>query len=277
MIGRIRLVVPHSLLVVSCLTALVVGPSSSWAGGEGKSFPPATRLTVVELFTSQGCTSCPPADKVLAELATQPGVLPLSWSIDYWDYLGWRDTFGKPEHTERQRGYNRTLGLSGVYTPQVIIQGTVEAIGSRRDDVMALVARQQDGEIGENRPIPMTLNIKGERLTVRLGKTKLPEDTSVWLVAFARERTVVVERGENKGQMLSYHNVVLASDKIGEWSGKAAKFSADLTTLRAADADGVAIIVQYDGTGRIIAAARTDIPPRAQEAHIDAPFQITRK
>ncbi|MDA5192706.1 DUF1223 domain-containing protein [Govanella unica] len=276
MFCKTRFVIPYYLLIVSCLTTLAVGSNSSWAAGEGKSFPViSSPITVVELFTSQGCSACPPADKLLAEMVNQPGILPLSWSIDYWDYLGWRDTFGKPEHTERQRNYNRKLGLSGVYTPQVIVQGTVEAIGSRREDVINLVTSQQSLKTSETYPIKF--HFKGNRLTVSLGKAKLPETASVWLVGFARERTVLVERGENKGQMLSYHNVVLTSGKLGEWTGKKANFSADVVTLRAADADGIAVLVQYDDSGLIIAAAEHPLRPLALDAHIDAPLEVSRR
>ncbi len=266
MVTRFRYVIlPPLLFAVSCLTALVAGPNIVSAGNEGK-FAEAklssSPKTVVELFTSQGCSSCPKADALLSELAKRDDILALSWSVDYWDYMGWKDTLARPEHADRQRDYNRALGLSGVYTPQIIVGGEAQAIGSRRDEVMSLIGATQSVKSKHKAP-KLSLAIKDHLINVSLTKSKLKGSASLWLVGYNYSRDVTINHGENTGKTLTYHNSVVWSSKLGSWTGGSLTVSAELEPLESAGADAYAILVQHDETGRIIATAEAELPKRS--------------
>lgn len=215
----------------------------------------AERLAVVELFTSQGCSSCPPADAFLGELAGRPDVLALSEHVDYWDYLGWRDPFASREHTRRQRDYAQRLGLSYVYTPQMVVQGALQGSGADRNTVHRLIA--------EARTLP-AVAVGFDRddtggLVVRFDSAALPEPMDVWLVRFDLRRATTVAKGENGGRQVVNHNVVRDLTRLASWDGTP-------LTLPIADApgapddSGTAVLVQHPKTGRIIGAARTQSP-----------------
>ena len=210
---------------------------------------------VVELFTSQGCSSCPPADRLLGELARRPDVLALSFNVDYWDYIGWKDPFASPAHTERQRAYGRALGRRVVYTPQMVIDGADDAVGSARAEVEARIAaaaarggkltlRFAQDESGRNRVlIPAR--------TPDLPPSAVP--ATVWLVLYDREHVTPVKRGENAGATLVNRNVVRELRRLGQWTGEAIEMALDIAPDAAGD--GCAVIVQTGLTGPILAAA----------------------
>lgn len=173
---------------------------------------------VVELFTSQGCSSCPPADAMLATLAEEPGVLPLSFHVDYWDYLGWADSFARPEFTARQEGYARAAGEHAVYTPQLIVGGV--------DTAVALGPAQLMGLIDANRVAPALVSVQRDATpdgqTIRLMPlSDLGEGVEILLVRYAPERAVEMTAGENRGKVVTYTNVVLSLDALAEWDGTA--------------------------------------------------------
>ena len=206
---------------------------------------------VVELFTSQGCSSCPPADALLGELAGQPGILALEMHVDYWDYIGWKDLYAKPEITDRQRAYARDLGLRYIYTPQMVIDGRDDVVGSRRSSVLDKIAQ------AAQRPKPVAVTVDpsdGGRVKVAAGEA--PEGgATVWLVTFDRQHQTAVERGENAGHTLSNYNVVREMDAIGLWTGEPLEIALDLAGAAAAGRDGCAVIVQAGGTGPVLGAA----------------------
>ena len=206
---------------------------------------------VVELFTSQGCSSCPPADELLGELAGQPGVLALEMHVDYWDYIGWEDLYATPAITDRQRSYMRDLGLRYVYTPQMVIDGHDDVIGSHRGSVLKKI----DAAAAKPKPVRVTVDpANGGR--VLIGEGHAPEDgATVWLVTFDREHKTPVKRGENAGETLSNYHVVREMDAIGHWNGAALEIALDLQGAAAAGRDGCAIIVQTGATGPVLGAA----------------------
>lgn len=211
-------------------------------------------LTIVELFTSQGCSSCPPADKYLTELAARPGILALSWFVDYWNYLGWKDTFGREEHTNRQKGYNHSLGELGVYTPQMIVNGVAQGVGSHRQAIEASIAVQQHQHPVH---IPVSIEYGKHKITAAVGKHGTNRPADVWFICFKSKAEVAIRSGELKDKTMNYTNVVTYSQKVGQWNGKIKTYSVHTKPVNETGADSCAIIVQYDGTGPIIGAART--------------------
>jgi hypothetical protein len=178
---------------------------------------------VVELFTSQGCSSCPPADALLTELSARPDVLPLSFHVTYWDRLGWRDPFSLPEATERQRRYAGTLrgaslGEGQVYTPQVVVQGARDAVGSDRRALLAAL------EAARPAAVPLVLAADGDNLAIAVGEGA--GSGLFWLVGFDRMHSTAVGRGENGGRRLSHSNVVRSLVSLGAWQGRPSRLSA---------------------------------------------------
>jgi hypothetical protein len=196
---------------------------------------------VVELFTSQGCSSCPPANASLAAISNRPGVLALSFGVTYWDYLGWKDTFAKPEFTERQVSYERGLGHSGPFTPQVVVNGSADTVGNEFSAVQQLVnASPLNGP---------PISLVGQ--TVSIGAATHGTSADVWLVRYEpRTINVPVARGENEGATLPHKNVVRELTRLGAWTGQAATYR--ISPAQAGLA--TAILVQKPHGGAIIAA-----------------------
>ena len=196
---------------------------------------------VVELFTSQGCSSCPPANASLAAISNRPGVLALSFGVTYWDYLGWKDTFAKPEFTQRQVGYERSLGHDGPFTPQIVVNGSSDTVGNRLSDVERIVTRAHlDGP-----------QITLDGTTVSIGAANSSSSADVWLVRYdPRTINVSVARGENEGVTLPHKNVVRELTRIGSWSGQRTSYKISPSQ----DGLATAILVQQPNGGAILAA-----------------------
>ncbi|MEM9440631.1 MAG: DUF1223 domain-containing protein [Pseudomonadota bacterium] len=207
---------------------------------------------VVELFTSQGCYSCPPADELLGELAERDDVLPLAFHVTYWDRLGWPDTLGLPAGTARQEAYARLLGTGRIYTPQMVVQGQIDVVGSQRSRVMR--ALQIADEHAER---DVDIRVDKGQLAIGAGK---PTDAKIWLAAFDDVHEIAIDRGENAGKTLTYHHSVRELTQLGRYDGS--EMSAELPLLRlAADGrDGAAVLIQRESDGAIIGAARVDLP-----------------
>jgi len=173
---------------------------------------------VVELFTSQGCSSCPPADALLGQLAKKDGVIALSLHVDYWDYLGWKDAFAQPGFTTRQRGYAHAAGSSMIYTPQMVIGGKDHIVGTKAMELSELIMRHAAAP----KPIALSAERRGEAIVIRAqGKAALPGAMVVYLVRFSPSETVSIKRGENAGREMTYHNVVTSLVKVADWAGEA--------------------------------------------------------
>ncbi len=216
----------------------------------------ANRPVVVELFTSQGCSSCPPADELLGELADQPGVIALAHHVDYWDYIGWKDPFARPEATERQRRYAKQLGSRFIYTPQMVIDGQIDVVGSRRTQVISSITAARSA--GERLAIDIESDSKTAKVTIPAGEA--PEQgATVWLAVYDDEHRTRVGRGENAGRELTDANVVREFVSLGTWNGEAMELSVDLASAIAEGRGGCAIIVQEGRAGRVLGAALMDL------------------
>ncbi|MBT3372043.1 MAG: DUF1223 domain-containing protein [Rhodospirillaceae bacterium] len=209
---------------------------------------------VVELYTSQGCNSCPPADRLLGKLAARDDLVALTFNVDYWDYLGWKDTLAQPAHTERQRHYAAALHNRSVYTPQIVIGGRQHAVGSDAAAVEAAIEAERRHADG----LPdLRLAHKDGRIIVSLAAAPGKRaDATVWLVRYEQRRDVPIERGENAGNNLSYFNVVRDMRALGQWRGQAMQMDLSREELAEGGRDGCAIIVQQGPVGPILAAAR---------------------
>jgi hypothetical protein len=206
---------------------------------------------VVELFTSQGCSSCPPADALLGELTKRPNIVALAFHVDYWDYIGWKDPFASPQFTQRQRDYSHALGLHMVYTPQMVIDGRIDAVGSDRTAVEQAIA-------ASTKQAKLAVAIRGDRasgyrVSVPPARTDLAGPATVWLVLYDREHVTPVKRGENAGATLRNYNVVRAWRRLGEWTGTALELPVDIESA-AMVAGGYAVIIQADPVGPVLGA-----------------------
>jgi hypothetical protein len=213
---------------------------------------------VVELFTSQGCSSCPPADKLLGELARDPSIVALSLPVDYWDYLGWKDTLASPGYTARQRLYARSRGDRDVFTPQAVVNGTVHVLGSDKGAIDRAIAQTQQSAM----MIPVQLTRAGDgRLTVSVADAKDGEPSGeVWICGVARTVPVKIGRGENQGHTITYYNVGRRWLKVGVWNGKSASWTVSLDDIKADGVDAAAVILQTgnsSGPGSMLGAAFT--------------------
>ncbi len=219
----------------------------------------ADNPAVIELFTSQGCSSCPPADALLAKLAQEPGVVTLSLPVDYWDYIGWKDTFASPANTARQKAYAAARGDNHVYTPQAVINGLMHAVGSDRMEIST--ARQLSH--GDRGALAVPMSVAGEngRLVVRAagaveGSAKWG---ALWLFHVTKKREVAIGRGENSGKTIAYTNIVRSMKKIGDWAGTSASYEIPDADLRAPDSDGYVLLLQASSGGKpgaILAVAK---------------------
>ncbi|MFD0981367.1 DUF1223 domain-containing protein [Tropicimonas aquimaris] len=203
---------------------------------------------VIELFTSQGCSSCPPADELLERLAERDDVLPLALHVDYWDYIGWADSFARPEHTRRQKAYAKIAGSRSIYTPQMIIGGVEQIVGTRPMEVADAVMRHVQQEPA------IDLDVERDGDTVRI-MSDTPVTAKgpllVQLVRYMPHQVVEIGRGENAGRTLTYTNIVTEWSILAEWTGsEPLDLSAEVP-----GPDAVAVIVQKAGNGRILAAA----------------------
>jgi len=240
----------RSILIVSL--AIVGGPSLF--------FPPiakaGTSPTVVELFTSEGCSSCPPAEALLRKLADEPNILALEFHVDYWDYIGWPDPYADAKYTQRQRDYAQYFDSRAVYTPQMVFQGGHEAPGSRPSEVRKNIAKAQ---ALPSVPVSLTMTA-GDQLKLKIDATNLSADADLLLVTYDDYRKSVVTRGENAGKLLIHRHVVRSIESIGSWAGAALQLVRDRPAVMS-DQAGCAVLVQAKGDGRILGAASITLTP----------------
>jgi hypothetical protein len=211
---------------------------------------------VVELFTSQGCSACPPADALLARFADTPGVVALSFSVDYWDYLGWRDTLASPANSERQRAYARSRGDGKVYTPQVVVDGLAHVNGAN-EAAIEMAMRNATKELQDVK-VPVSMRADGDTLIVDVGAASEKSDRragTVWLAIAKDVETVEVKRGENRGRELSYHHPVRELSPIGLWHGDPITLRLPLKDLKTIGGDCLFALLQVENNGPILGAA----------------------
>src|SRR5262245_24450841 len=220
-----------------CLAYAVIAACSSGAGSLGVHPPPPA---TIELLPSQGRSSCPASDKLLRELAADPTLVPISVPIDYWDYLGWKDTLADPRNTARQRAYAQVRGDGKVYTPQAVVNGSLHVLGSDKAAIEeAIVQSRKKGAMSAP---SVTLNLSDGRLNVAVADGPEPRmPAEVWLCGLTKAATIAIGRGENKGRTVTYRNVVRRWIKLGDWIGKANSWSIPLHKLDGDDIDEAAV------------------------------------
>jgi hypothetical protein len=203
----------------------------------------ADPLAVIELFTSQGCSSCPPADKLVGELGSDPSFVALSLPIDYWDYLGWKDTLADPRHTARQKAYSKLRGDREVYTPQAVVNGSLHVLGSDRSAIERAIAQSRQNPA--TLAVPVMLTVADGRLMIAVPDgNDVRALAEVWICAITKAVTVSIKRGENRGKTITYHNVARRWLKLDTWNGKAHDWVVPIRDIAGEGIDGAAVMVQ---------------------------------
>ncbi len=241
-----------SLVFAGCLFALPAG-----AGEAPRS--------VVELFTSQGCSSCPPADKLAKDLAESGRALVITLPVDYWDYVGWKDTLANPANSARQRAYARVRGDRKVLTPQIVVNGKEATVGNDTGAVDAAIGRaEKKGAL----PVAIDLALEDGRVEVEVAKSDTPagQGAEVWAFAIERARPVAIAAGENSGRSVVYANVVRHMTRLGSWNGARTHFEIAADEVLTNDADGVAVLVQSGNGGQPGAILGAALAPLGQKA-----------
>jgi hypothetical protein len=239
----------RDLIVGSAASAAAValGSPSAWAT------PQTNPLPILELFTSQGCSSCPVADALFETYAKRDDVLALTYSVDYWDYLGWRDTLASPRFTKRQRSYAKARGDGNIYTPQIVVNGLTYVTGS--DQALIEGAMAQTAARLTKSWVPIQLRVDAATLVVDAPTTtRLEAEATVWLLVVAPRIEVTIKRGENAGRTISYFNVVRDITPIGMWNGSINTIRIERQSFVPANAGMLAVLLQHGAGGPIIGA-----------------------
>ena len=236
----------RALLAIVCMSLALAGTAEARSRGHA-AHARATHTVVVEFFTSQALGASIPAEKLVGQLADDPGVLVLTFPVDYWDYTGWNDTFAKPEFTTRQKAYAQKLALNDLYTPQIIVDGSGQVSGTATKDVESLIRKAQKQKVAA----PRLRFLRHGRLVVGPGRRPLGGG-EVWLVRYdPAVRQVAVKRGENRGQTVRERNVVRQLSRLGAWAGRQKSYvipdGADAANLK------TAVLLQAAKGGRILA------------------------
>lgn len=242
------------IIAAATLMAVAAVPCRA-ADADSDGFPRVK--AVLELFTSQGCSSCPPADRLFKSYAKRRDLVALTMPVDYWDYLGWRDTLASARHSERQKTYAKARGDGAVYTPQIVLNGRVHVPGTKRHKIEGLIRGAEQSE-DELLPYSVTVARKGDHLKISLGAeaARNPEKTlTVWVASVRPEASVKVKRGENRGETLTYFNVVRSLAPVGMWSGANDTFDVPLPTMFHHEAKRCAVLLQEGEGGPIVGAA----------------------
>ena len=263
---RLSMVKTRLLSLLFMVTAVVALPvnAASVSGKEADSQKTmsgepakAEPKILLELYTSQGCSSCPRADALLPSFIKRKDVIALSMSVDYWDYLGWRDTFAKRLFTERQRSYGRRIGDGMIYTPQIVVDGRAHTNGSDGRAIEAMI-EQRKKERAKNPDVALKVMTHGDMLVVSVGempKNMKVKKATLWLALFSSEKAVKVRRGENRGRFLTYHNIVRELTPVGQWTGAEMTLKLPKKQIMQRGADGCVILLQNGDGGPIVAAA----------------------
>ena len=230
-----------------CVFAIAAALAASAAGAE-------PRPVVVELYTSEGCSSCPPAEAFMGVLAQRPDVLPLSFHVDYWDNQGWHDRFSSSDATRRQRTYSSKLHHDSVYTPQAIIDGHTDLVGSGNSAILSELAKTHDG-------VATHITLDTQYLDVSVAAQSGGKQSDVMLIGYLREATSHIGRGENSGRTLQEFNIVRSIKRLGSWNGSACSFRIPLGSLPP-DATHAAVLLQAQAQGPILGAASAPLPAR---------------
>ncbi len=235
--------------------ALAAGAAAVGATGRNAKAD-SMRPALVELFTSQACSSCPPADAFMAEVRAMKDVVALTYNVDYWDYRGWRDTLASPENSKRQYKYAKTRGDMEVYTPQMIIDGVAHVVGSQKSAVITAIRHS----LSSPPPIWIPMSLSANEAEFRITVEQAPADTpvpsaSVWFVSVAPQVPVEIEKGENAGQHIVYLNVVRKIVPVGMWHGEKIILALPKDSIMTEDSTGCVALLQMKPLGRILGCA----------------------
>lgn len=227
--------ISSTILGIVTLAALVLPASAESMRARAKA--------VVELFTSQGCAQCPPADALLTGLAEEGDIVALAYHVDYWDYAGWKDTFGSEDFSDRQRAYAKSWGSSRIYTPQMVVNGAKGVAGSRRSEVHGALD-------GASLPLAVDIARDGDTLKVSIPPNTSLGDAVVWMVTYLDRADVAIDTGENAGKSMVYTQVVTNRQALGLWEGATGtSLKLPLPEILADDSTGIAVIVQQEKNG----------------------------
>jgi hypothetical protein len=238
--------------ILALVGILAAATPSYSAHGEDN---PWSHASVIELFTSQGCASCPEADQLLEQLSHRPDVIALSFPVSYWDYLGWKDTLARPENTERQRTYAKVLGEGVVYTPQAIVNGVRNCIGGDREQIEAAV--EDTAPVVGKDAVPIYVRRQDGKLMIDVGAASAgsgQKKGKVWVATVQPPLEVPIKRGENAGAVLTYTNVVRKLTEAGDWEGSATSYALPIDSV-AREGEALVVFVQAP-TLRIVGATR---------------------
>ena len=249
-----------TLLATLALTFAPAPPTRAAGEPEQRHVKASEITTVIELFTSQGCSSCPKADTLLKTYADKPGVLAISLPVDYWDYLGWKDTFGSAKFTERQRNYAKSRGDGQVYTPQAVVNGMAHVNGASAKDIDAALATSES-QLANSR-VPLYFSTDRGNLIIETGPANegaAAKEATIWLAVIQKSADVAISQGENQGKTLTYTNVVRELTPIGTWTGQPLRIQLSRSALMRPQMESVAVLMQQGKAGPIIAAAVTGL------------------
>lgn len=243
------------LASLACAGICLLFPPFSGAPVQAAQEKDEAVIGVVELFTSQGCSSCPPADKLLKTYVDRPDTIALTFPVDYWDYLGWKDTFSSPRNSQRQRDYALTRGDGAVYTPQAVINGRLHVTGSNEKEINRTIRR-----LNRETPlsVPVTMASKSGTLIIDIGAAKDgtdPGDATIWLAVLQKEARAEVRDGENSGRKLTYYNLVRDMSAVGVWEGTPKQIRLSRKSVMWAGTERCVVLVQQEPGGPILGAA----------------------
>lgn len=219
---------------------------------------------VVELFTSQGCSSCPPADQIIGDLAKDPSVIALSMPVDYWDYLGWKDTLADSRFSARQKAYSQMRGDRDIYTPQAVVNGATQVIGSDATKIKTEIDSTRKSAASVM-TVPVSVSVSGKHVNVSVAASTEASSSNhgeVWICSVSKTVPITVGRGENRGRELTYYNVVRNWLKVGDWNGSAANWTVPLENVSRDGVDAAVVYVQdgsRDKPGPMRGAAYTSL------------------
>ena len=259
MLGVMRIAIARSPVLRFCgalafalagLGAIAPYGQATERGQEGET------PVLLELFTSQGCSSCPPADALLNAMRKKQGVITLSFSVDYWNYLGWHDTLSSPENSERQRDYAMARGDGKVYTPQLVVDG-INHVNGANEAAIEMAIRTAERRLKDVK-VPMTMRAEGDSLVVDIGAAPKDSDmrqATVWLVVAKDQETVEITRGENRGETITYSHPVRDVIPVGMWKGQPTTLRLPLKDLHAKGGNCLVSLLQVEGAGPVLGAA----------------------
>jgi len=251
-----RLVTLLAALVGAACTAALLALAFSVPSRAEKPGLATDTPVLIELFTSQGCSSCPPADALLNEYRDKPGVITLSFSVDYWNYLGWHDTLSSAENSERQRDYALARGDGAVYTPQVVVDGITHVNGAN-EAAIEMAMRQTTRRLSDVK-VPMSMRAEGKSLVVDIAdapETSDMREATIWLAVAKDQETVAIDRGENRGKEITYSHPVRDFTPIGMWKGEKMSLRLPLKDLQTIGGDCLVAMLQVEGSGPVLGAA----------------------